>query len=40
MQGAERPRAKDVLARTYVSLATKRHVRSLDLSALFRGEAS
>lgn len=32
--------AKDVLARTYVSLATKRHVRSLDLSALFRGEAS
>ncbi|HET9022086.1 MAG TPA: hypothetical protein VFN34_09390 [Ornithinibacter sp.] len=26
---------KDVLARTYVSLASKRHVRSLDLSALF-----
>jgi hypothetical protein len=28
---------KDVLARTYVSLASKRHVRSLDLSALFAG---
>lgn len=26
---------KDVLARTYVSLASRRHVRSLDLSALF-----
>ena len=26
---------KDVLARTYVSLASQRHVRSLDLSALF-----
>ena len=32
--------AKDVLARTYVSLATKRHVRSLDLTALFRGDAT
>ena len=28
---------KDVLARTYVSLASRRHVRSLDLSALFAG---
>ena len=28
---------KDVLGRTYVSLAVKRHVPSLDLSALFRG---
>ena len=27
----------DVLARTYVSLASKRHVPSLDLSALFAG---
>ena len=29
--------AKDTLARTWVSLATKRHVPSLDLSALFAG---
>ena len=28
---------KDSLARTYVALATKRHVPSLDLTALFRG---
>ena len=28
---------KDTLARTYVALATKRHVPSLDLTALFRG---
>lgn len=28
---------KDILARTYVALATKRHVPSLDLTALFRG---
>ncbi len=28
---------KDVLARTYVSLATRRHVRSLDLTAMFAG---
>jgi hypothetical protein len=28
---------KDALARKWVSLATKRHVRSLDLSALFEG---
>ena len=28
---------KDVLARTYVSLASQRHVPSLDLSALFAG---
>ena len=28
---------KDVLARTYVSLASRRHVRSLDLSAMFAG---
>jgi len=28
---------KDVLARTWVSLATSRHVPSLDLSALFEG---
>jgi hypothetical protein len=32
--------AKDSLARTYVSLATHRHVPSLDLSALFRGASS
>jgi hypothetical protein len=29
--------AKDTLARTWVSLASKRHVPSLDLSALFAG---
>jgi hypothetical protein len=29
--------AKDTLARTWVSLATKRHVPTLDLSALFAG---
>ncbi|MEO7754484.1 MAG: hypothetical protein ABIS35_13825 [Terracoccus sp.] len=28
---------KDVLARTYVSLATRRHVGSLDLTAMFAG---
>ena len=28
---------KDVLARTYVSLASRRHVRSLDLTAMFAG---
>ena len=28
---------KDVLARTYVSLASRRHVRSLDLTALLAG---
>ncbi|OFE16810.1 hypothetical protein BA895_04445 [Humibacillus sp. DSM 29435] len=28
---------KDVLARTYVSLASQRHVRSLNLSAMFAG---
>lgn len=28
---------KDVLARTYVSLASQHHVRSLDLSAMFDG---
>lgn len=28
---------KDVLARTYVSLASQRHVRSLDLTAMFAG---
>ncbi len=32
--------AKDSLARAYVSLATHRHVPSLDLSALFRGASS
>ena len=31
---------KDALARQYVSLASKRHVPSLDLSALFRGTNS
>ena len=31
---------KDALARKYVSLASKRHVPSLDLSALFRGTNS
>jgi hypothetical protein len=31
--------AKDVLARTYVSLASHRHVTSLDMSALFEGTA-
>jgi hypothetical protein len=31
---------KDALAREYVSLASKRHVPSLDLSALFRGTSS
>ena len=31
---------KDTLARTYVSLAGKRHVPSLDLTALFTGAAS
>ncbi len=31
---------KDVLARTYVSLATERHVPSLDLTALFDGAAT
>jgi hypothetical protein len=31
---------KDALARTYVSLASKRHVASLDMSALFRGTGS
>lgn len=32
--------AKDALARKYVSLASQRHVPSLDLSALFEGTAS
>jgi hypothetical protein len=32
--------AKDALARTYVSLASKRHVPSLDLSVLFQGGGS
>jgi hypothetical protein len=32
--------AKDSLARTYVSLASHRHVPSLDLSALFEGATS
>jgi len=32
--------AKDVMARTYVSLASARHVPSLDLSALFSGVES
>jgi hypothetical protein len=31
---------KDVLARTYVSLATERHVPSLDLTALFDGSVA
>jgi len=31
---------KDALARTYVSLASRQHVPSLDLSALFRGTNS
>jgi hypothetical protein len=31
---------KDALARKYVSLASKRHVPSLDMSALFRGTNS
>lgn len=31
---------KDALARTYVSLASQRHVPSLDLSALFQGTVS
>lgn len=31
---------KDALAREYVSLASKRHVTSLDMSALFRGTNS
>jgi hypothetical protein len=31
---------KDALARQYVSLASKRHVASLDMSALFRGTSS
>lgn len=31
---------KDVLTRTYVSLASKQHVASLDLSELFGGAAS
>jgi len=31
---------KDALARKYVSLASKRHVASLDMSALFRGTNS
>ncbi len=31
---------KDAVARTYVSLASKRHVPSLDMSALFRGTNS
>ena len=31
---------KDAVARTYVSRASKRHVTSLDLSALFRGTNS
>ena len=31
---------KDVLAKTYVSLAVKRHVPSLDLSSLFSGPES
>jgi hypothetical protein len=31
---------KDVLARTYVSLATEHHVPSLDLTALFDGASS
>ena len=31
---------KDALARKYVSLASRRHVRSLDLSALFAGTNS
>jgi hypothetical protein len=32
--------AKDTLARRYISLASDRHVQSLDLSALFRGVSS
>jgi hypothetical protein len=32
--------AKDALARTYVSLATRHHVTSLDLSAMFDGTTS
>jgi hypothetical protein len=32
--------AKDRLAQTYVSLAAKRHVPTLDLSALFKGAGS
>jgi hypothetical protein len=32
--------AKDVLARRYVSLASQRHVPSLDLTALFSGVES
>jgi hypothetical protein len=32
--------AKDTLARTWVSLATRQHVLSLDLEALFEGAAS
>jgi len=32
--------AKDCLAQTYVSLASKRHVPTLDLSALFKGASS
>jgi hypothetical protein len=32
--------AKDSLAQTYVSLAAKRHVPTLDLSALFKGGSS
>lgn len=31
---------KDVLARTYVSLASQEHVRSLDLTAMFAGTQS
>jgi hypothetical protein len=31
---------KDALAREYVSMASHRHVPSLDLSALFRGTNS
>jgi hypothetical protein len=31
---------KDALARQWVSLATKQHVTSLDLSALFQGAAN
>jgi hypothetical protein len=32
--------AKDTIARTWISLASRRHVRSLDLSALFKGAGS
>lgn len=32
--------AKDTLARKYISLASNRHVQSLDMSALFKGVSS